>query len=651
MRDDDAVLRVFRRILCVKYTQTMAKDLLVMDWRHEPPTEPHGPIDFVSKQLNLRARCFDLWLWRSPPGNGFIDVKSRLPRRSWVDQVETFRLPEPFFSAALTEPAIAARIEKYGMVVLLDAFPKVQVTFNLMELLEKVKEYDCRRECSVLTLCAFKCFPHLPFEEPSEFWSKRRFVRFYGPEASERTAHVIFGPLCAFPASSLVKALTRSFPFPLEGMTGIELQYWFSFVFQHVCHGTVWKIKQLGFDMEEPVLSESSLSAMTALYCHHTKMGWPKGVHRPLPAVAGTELQKQCVSVKSLSCADLWTRGFSGVNMYSDPVHYDFESAVALGVSVIRIGATGDAIDMAYLVDDDDFVEDVFDHDKQQLDCNVGKLKESLWRADKAGLRVIITLCNFPGRSFRDEKDIRLYLNPVYFKRLCRIWELLAIHLADQRHILAGYDLINEPSIPDDNCDIFEVNSTPDLKILYRFYADAIKAIRKHDTSTVIIVESSYWAFPTTFEYMQPFPDPLVVYSFHMYHPRTLTKRGLVHGGKVTYPGKVPLWKKFTDEFKYWDQNALKEFLQPVVRFQQEFCIPSWRIFVGEFGCCREISGASQYLDDLIQIFGEQKWNWCIFSFRDLEWDAMDYELGSDIENMLNREQTELFMTVARHFR
>ena len=84
--------------------------------------------------------------------------------------------------------------------------------------------------------------------------------------------------------------------------------------------------------------------------------------------------------------------------------------------------------------------------------------------------------------------------------------------------------------------------------------------------------------------------------------------------------------------------------------WQVKHGIPSSRILVAEFGICREVQGAKQYLEDLVSIFRHFKWSWLLFSFRDEEWDALDYELGPDMDNVLNRSASELFRTVADHF-
>ena len=56
---------------------------------------------------------------------------------------------------------------------------------------------------------------------------------------------------------------------------------------------------------------------------------------------------------------------------------------------------------------------------------------------------------------------------------------------------------------------------------------------------------------------------------------------------------------------------------------------PSNRIVAGEFGVNRKAPGATRYFKDLIQIFDEEGLHWAFYSWREDEWDAMDYELGT----------------------
>ena len=84
-----------------------------------------------------------------------------------------------------------------------------------------------------------------------------------------------------------------------------------------------------------------------------------------------------------------------------------------------------------------------------------------------------------------------------------------------------------------------------------------------------------------------------------------------------------------------------------IEKWQHKWRIPSQRMLIGEFGLARETRGARDYLKDLLEIFDYHRWSWCAYAYREDAWDAMDYELGEDITNMLNRSRRRLFQTIA----
>ena len=189
---------------------------------------------------------------------------------------------------------------------------------------------------------------------------------------------------------------------------------------------------------------------------------------------------------------------------------------------------------------------------------------------------------------------------------------------------------------------------------LNQFYMDVLKEIRVHDSKTVVIVKSTWFSSPRTIDILQPLPDPNVVYGFHMYAPHHLTLHRQFNTQTGTYPGHIPQWPNCA----YPEVDAveitpdyLHQLLEKTVHsWQVKHGVPSNQILVAEFGICREVQGAQQYLEDLVSIFQRFKWSWLLFSFRDEEWDALDYELGPIMDNMLDRSPTKLFLAVADHF-
>lgn len=55
------------------------------------------------------------------------------------------------------------------------------------------------------------------------------------------------------------------------------------------------------------------------------------------------------------------------------------------------------------------------------------------------------------------------------------------------------------------------------------------------------------------------------------------------------------------------------------------------RCFIGEFGICREIKGAEQFLMDIGMSCFRNNLTAFLYAFRENGWDGMDYELGTNM--------------------
>jgi hypothetical protein len=217
---------------------------------------------------------------------------------------------------------------------------------------------------------------------------------------------------------------------------------------------------------------------------------------------------------------------------------------------------------------------------------------------------------------------------------------------------VVGYDLLNEPFTPDDVAQgYFDEMPSTYVGTLNELYRKAIAVIRDWDSETPIILESTYWASPRTLKFLQTYDDKSVVYSFHMYAPPAYTMRGM-NRSRFAYPGPVKKWPDSKrGDSTYWDRETIRAFLEEVRQWQLRHQIADRNIFVGECGVSREAAGAERYLFDVLEIFREFKWNWTAFAFRDAEWDAMNYELGTDIQTMLPGRGSALFDRLTRYFK
>jgi hypothetical protein len=250
-------------------------------------------------------------------------------------------------------------------------------------------------------------------------------------------------------------------------------------------------------------------------------------------------------------------------------------------------------------------------------------------------------MLSLPGSRWSQQnggvEERRLWTSDAAQDDAVRFWVELATALREHPAVI-GYNIRNEPSperaeprledwyTGDYGAWYERVRGTP--ADLNRFYARVVTAIRRVDPDTPIVLDAGYYATPWAFEILAPVSDDKTIYSFHMYEPYAYTNPR--NKGMWTYPGRIPVGESAgAGGALPWDRAALDAFLQPVVRWQRRHAIPSSRVFAGEFGVVRRHPGAAAYMSDLIAVFEAHGWHWAFYGFREDEWDAMDYELGT----------------------
>jgi hypothetical protein len=270
---------------------------------------------------------------------------------------------------------------------------------------------------------------------------------------------------------------------------------------------------------------------------------------------------------------------------------------------------------------------------------DLARLRELLDQAHDAGLDVVVTMLSLPGNRWAQHnggvEERRLWTDRSAQDDAIRFWVELATALRGHAAI-AGYNIRNEPSperVQPGFADWYsgdyeawhrKIRGTP--ADLNQFYRRVVEAVRRVDPDTPIVLDSGFYATPWAFKVLEPVADARTIYSFHMYEPYAYTNPR--NTGTYRYPGRVPVGEEGGTAIE-WDRAALERFLQPVADWQRRHGIPSSRIFAGEFGVVRTHEGAEAYLRDLVAIFEARGWHWAFYAFREDEWPAMDYELGT----------------------
>jgi endoglucanase len=276
------------------------------------------------------------------------------------------------------------------------------------------------------------------------------------------------------------------------------------------------------------------------------------------------------------------------------------------------------------------------------LDANdLALLIRVLDDAQTANLKVVLTMLSLPSSRWSQHnggvQEFALWQDFRRQEQAIDCWRQLAGALKHHPAV-AGYNLLNEPCperatrprLADWFTGDYEawrarVRDTP--ADLSRFYAKAVRAIREIDRETPIILDSGFYATPWAFKVLQPVSDANTLYSFHLYEPFAFTSHR--NKGRYVYPGKIPTGENDEPLVEEWNRARMASFLKPVLDWQRRWGIPAKRILVGEVGVCRLNEGAARYLDDALTVFSEQGWHWAFYSFREDNWDLMDYELGT----------------------
>lgn len=341
----------------------------------------------------------------------------------------------------------------------------------------------------------------------------------------------------------------------------------------------------------------------------------------------------------SASAADLiqfWDKPQHGGNSFNrlPPDQAYFDALKGYGATWVRLSYDKwKPAKRDFLIGDADKYEGIPAQD-------LATLKATLDRADKAGLKVVITPLSLPGMRWAQNNgnkfDGRLWQDKAWWGQAASFWKDLATALKDHPGV-AAYNIINEPA-PEKNNGVAEHGGVDAMKTWYAkqadtardlpaFYDTVIKAIREVDPSTPIMVDAGWYAAADALSYWpKPLTDDKVLYSFHMYEPYAATSAPNMKRDKpYAYPGKVP----FGETEETWNRERVAAYLKQPVDWADNHNIPRNRMVAGEFGCMRRCEGCKTYLEDVLTSLDDSKLHWAFYSFREDSWDGMDYELGS----------------------
>jgi glycoside hydrolase family 5 len=182
-------------------------------------------------------------------------------------------------------------------------------------------------------------------------------------------------------------------------------------------------------------------------------------------------------------------------------------------------------------------------------------------------------------------------------------WKTIARRYKDNP-VIFGYDLVNEPAV-----------TGPSPYHLLDVQYDAAKAIREIDPETPIIIEGNRCASAIYFN-VRPMPLKNIIYEVHMYFPGEYCFQGVndFHSYSKYYPRRGVAYNSSKEE--------LRSAMSRVIEFQKKY---GAKVYVGEFTVPRWVpDGGAKYLEDLISVFEDNKWDWTFHAFR--EWEGFSPE-------------------------
>lgn len=341
------------------------------------------------------------------------------------------------------------------------------------------------------------------------------------------------------------------------------------------------------------------------------------------------------MSLPSEKKIEFWNTQRKGANGDGgkDPDKW-FAAAADVGIEFVRL------IPVNWQSEGRDFLLGDADNFRGIPSQDFEKLNEMLDVAHRYNVKVLLTMFSLPGARNRQDNDYkfdyRLWTEQKYQQQALAFWKELAARLKNHPAIV-GYNPLNEPHPA--RRDGFDSNrdskgfanwlnrhkdGTSDLN---RFNRLIVKVIRSQDKETPIILDGWFHSTPDGFGHLTPVDDDKVLYAFHFYEPWIfVTYR--VNKGRFSYPDRMP--GENSQITTKWTVAEIHRRLQPVFQWAQSYNIPASRIIAEELGCDRRVSGAKEYLGDIIGVFNEARWHWAFYSFRASDWDGLDYELGTE---------------------
>lgn len=270
-------------------------------------------------------------------------------------------------------------------------------------------------------------------------------------------------------------------------------------------------------------------------------------------------------------------------------------------------------------------------------------LRAELDAAHAAGLKVVVAPLTLPGGRWSQHNggtyDDRLWADEAFQEQAVQFWVDLAGALRDHPAI-AAYNILNEPA-PEKEAGGIENGSDKQLRAwqtaqsgsmrdLTAFYATVIAGIREVDPVTPVMVDGGWYANPLSLAvWPAALPDDRVLYAFHMYEPYAATSApNMKRDVPFRYPGVTT---NYAGSETTWDRQVVTSHISAAFDWAERQGLAGTRVVAAEFGCMRRWTDCGTYLTDVMDAVDARGGHWAFYSFREDEWEGMDYELPANL--------------------
>ena len=301
------------------------------------------------------------------------------------------------------------------------------------------------------------------------------------------------------------------------------------------------------------------------------------------------------------------TSGAERVNYFTEK---DLQELARLGFDHIRLPVSE---------------KQLYDKDGNKNHETFALIHQTIGWCQKTNMRVILDCHDL--KVSRDGKpkagEVSLWENDEAKEHLVKLWQTFSAEFGRYPNSLLAYELLNEPVAPDPG-------------IWNDVAARVIAAIRKAETSRVIVLASNKFNSVSTFDKLKvPANDPNIILSFHFYHPGLLTHYNVdsyentdgVSGLKLSYPGKLvtdeqvtQLNEKSKEKLKVYNgtynRQKLTEMLDKVFAKAKETGL---RIHCGEFGAnfkYPDLDLQLRWVQDIVAVFKQYKIPYTVWGYR-----------------------------------